>query len=446
MSSDIIEDDSRVDKKETTTRTSPRLVQFSGGRPEAPLTIEQASHTLQAMLETADLDHETLKTAVSAFGPSIVAQLKGAQLKAIGTALEWESTTGGQAVLLPKVFTWLYNSGPGSYPLAKASADAKSSLTPAPKALNPTAQEQVGDVGALVAGLVTTEMAKVSQTMQRAQLAQFEQLSKSLENSISSLKMKGAPAQRPANSDHRTRSNSQLLDASSLSVTGHAPTETSKMMAELRSGTQRALQDLGYNALSGREASQPTAHSFGVPALPPPSLSRLGFTKEDMQKVPHRQHVTRQEIDLDEPFDDGRLHHAMGDNYTAPAFVSGALRRHKSMFTLVSQGITWQKTANRREAINLACILDFLLEGSPKDATEVLVSRLRAVMHADDKGSWQIARHFESKVTEDMPYIEARPLRAAIRTANLYERATVYERKNPEEQDLESPRASTRRR
>ena len=137
----------------------------------------------------------------------------------------------------------------------------------------------------------------------------------------------------------------------------------------------------------------------------------------------------------------------MGDRYTAPGFIQDTYRRYATMFSRVTQGMQWKQNANRREAANLACILDYLVQGDTKDAMEVLVSRLQAVIHADDKGSWQVARHLESMVTQDMgSFVAAAPLRAAIRTANLYDRASVYERKEPEDPDPELAQRAHRRR
>jgi len=117
------------------------------------------------------------------------------------------------------------------------------------------------------------------------------------------------------------------------------------------------------------------------------------------------------------------------------------------MFSRVTQGMVWKQHGNRREAANLACVLDYLVQGDKKDAVEVLVSRLQAVIHADDKGNWQIARHLESMATQDMgSFVAAAPLRAAIRTANLYERASVYERKDADEQDPDLVLRGPRRR
>ena len=104
------EEDSPVhgDQKETQpVRRSARSAARMGFEPPS-MSVEEATQCLKDMLGSEDaVEEEALRSTVSAFGGSVIAQLKNPELKALGAALQWESTTGGNSVLIPKVFAWL---------------------------------------------------------------------------------------------------------------------------------------------------------------------------------------------------------------------------------------------------------------------------------------------------------------------------------------------------
>jgi hypothetical protein len=96
----------------------------------------------------------------------------------------------------------------------------------------------------------------------------------------------------------------------------------------------------------------------------------------------------------------------------------------------VNHGYTWKQVRNKREALTMACALDYLMEGKIKDATEILGCRLQAVLHADAQGKWTVAQYLESNVTQDTgSRINADAIKNAMHVASLYARAGDFERK-----------------
>jgi hypothetical protein len=128
-----------------------------------------------------------------------------------------------------------------------------------------------------------------------------------------------------------------------------------------------------------------------------------------------------------------RVHSALGVDHTAPAFLRNTYRRHVTVLSRVDY-VDWKQYLNQREAVTAS--IDCLMQDNPKDALEVMVRRLRALMQADRQRSWKVAEHLESLLARDVDgLVEAEPLRAAVRSANLYDRASIYEEKSG---DIES--------
>ena len=422
------------------------------------MSVEEATQCLKDMLGSEDaVEEEALRSTVSAFGGSVIAQLKNPELKALGAALQWESTTGGNSVLIPKVFAWLEGRQEAAPPTDVLSRPPTPNLSGSEQSTfyssNSSSALSSGQVNAMVASALATQRAEFDHALraqQQSQMSYFESVLHANRPTSSPsqpfgqaylAQTRGGPVQSQFSNPQHPVSSHAFSGANVVSDGRRSNTETATMMAELQRGTTQALMDLGY--APGPSASAPR----GVASSNSPRvLSHLGFTSEDV-KASARTSRNAPDDQADDFFDQGRLHHALGDKYTAPGFIQDTYRRYPTMFSRVTQGMVWKQHGNRREAANLACVLDYLVQGDKKDAVEVLVSRLQAVIHADDKGNWQIARHLESMATQDMgSFVAAAPLRAAIRTANLYERASVYERKDADEQDPDLVLRGPRRR
>lgn len=85
--------------------------------------------------------------------------------------------------------------------------------------------------------------------------------------------------------------------------------------------------------------------------------------------------------------------------------------------------ITWKQERNKKEATTLAVALDLLpRDGSVRDATEVLVRRLQALLCADEAGHWRVATFLESAMTAPLASaISPDQLKEAQRAARLHQ-------------------------